>query len=155
MVRPQTTSNPFYVVLLVVGLVFVLTACSYFVMTLQAREASYGRSLPPRDNMPESNMPESRDASAQSTDFADFMDQYGFTLLMVELGLLAAATFAAIGTDEYWMRRSQAEERTQPATRDLSEEEAGAQSQPARETSNATTTSSEELSDESEPSRSD
>jgi hypothetical protein len=36
------------------------------------------------------------------------MEQYGFTALMVELGLLAAATIAAIGTDDYWTRRAAA-----------------------------------------------
>jgi hypothetical protein len=127
MAKPQTTSNPFYILLVVVGMVFVLTACSYFVMTLQGREASYGRGPLPRDNTAAS-----RD-SPNSEAFTRFMDQYGFTLLMIELGVLAAATFAAIGTDEYWMRRAQA----------------------AGEDGSDTTIAKEELSDESEPSRSD
>lgn len=80
-------TNPFYVVLLIAGLVFVITACSYFVMTLQGREASYGRGS------------ESQDAA-----FVEFIDRHGFTLLMIELGILAAATFGAMATDDYWTR---------------------------------------------------
>lgn len=78
--------NPFYAVLLIVGLLFALTACSYFAMTLQGREASYGRT------------------AAQNHPFVDFMDRYGFTALMIELGILAAATFGAMATDDYWTR---------------------------------------------------
>ncbi|MBP88626.1 MAG: hypothetical protein CMJ64_18250 [Planctomycetaceae bacterium] len=121
-------ANPFYGVLLAVGIVFVLTACSYFVMTLQGREASYGRSTLPRDNTAEDS-----DSRPNNEAFAQFMDQYGFTALMIELGLLAAATFGAIGTDEYWMR----------------------QAKDGTDNTDSKTTDTEDMNDESESSRSD
>jgi hypothetical protein len=34
------------------------------------------------------------------------VDEHGFSVMMVELGLLAITTFAAIATDEYWSRPS-------------------------------------------------
>jgi len=132
--KEKAPSNPFYSVLVIVGVLFVLTACSYFVMTLQGREASYGRGLLPGDNTAEAgDAPANRDASVNKAEFTRFMDQYGFTLLMVELGVLAVATFAAIGTDEYWMRQARS----------------------ADEDHDGTTTDREELNDEGEPSRSD
>jgi len=82
-------NNPFYAILLVVGVLFVLTACTYFVMTLQDREESLGGNLSPSRSR-----------------FIAVVDRYGFTALMVELGVLALATFAAIGTDDYWTRRA-------------------------------------------------
>ena len=33
-----------------------------------------------------------------------FMEQHGLALMIVELVVLAILTFAAIGTDDYWMR---------------------------------------------------
>jgi hypothetical protein len=99
--KAKTPGNPFYSVLVIVGIVFLLTACSYFMMTLQGREASYGRGLQPGDKMAGNG-----GSPADNAAFSDFMDRYGFTLLMAELGVLAAVTFAAIGTDEYWMRRA-------------------------------------------------
>ena len=93
MANPKPASNPFYAVLIIVGMLFMLTACSYFVMTLQGREASYGRRLVPDDTALEA-----RDYRASSTAFTSFMDRHGFTLLMVELGLLAAATFGQQST---------------------------------------------------------
>ena len=86
-------NNPFYIVLLIVGLVFVITACSYFVMTLQSREASYGRRSEP-DN----------------AGFVEFIDRNGFAALMIELGILAAATFGAMATDDYWTRLAKEQE---------------------------------------------
>lgn len=41
--------------------------------------------------------------------FVHVVDNYGFTALMIELAVLAGATFAAIGTDEYWQRRAHPE----------------------------------------------
>jgi hypothetical protein len=39
------------------------------------------------------------------------MSRHGETALMTELALLAACTFGAIGTDDYWQRRNAAADR--------------------------------------------
>lgn len=73
-------SNPFYAALLVVGVLFAITACAYFTMTV--------RNADPR-RPAESGM-------------INFMSSYGTQVIMVELGLLTVLTFLAIGTDDYW-----------------------------------------------------
>jgi hypothetical protein len=81
---PQTKSvNPFYPPLVVVGVVFALTACAYGVMTV--------RGLDPHQ--------------AGEGGLVGFMDEYGLLLMVAELCLLGVLTVAAIGTDEYWTRR--------------------------------------------------
>lgn len=75
--------------LLVAGVIFVVTACSYLVMTIKGRDTSLGRQEDP-----------------SSKRFVEIVDRYGFAALMIELGVLAGATFAAIATDEYWTRRA-------------------------------------------------
>ena len=87
--QPKPT-NPFYIVLLIAGVIFVVTACSYIVMTINARDMSLGGPENP-----------------SSQRFVEIVDRYGFAALMIELGVLAGATFAAIATDEYWTRRAE------------------------------------------------
>ena len=87
-------SNPFYIVLLIAGVIFVVTACSYVVMTINARDTSLGGQ-----------------EAATNKRFVELVDRYGFAALMIELGVLAGATFAAIATDEYWTRRAELEAR--------------------------------------------
>ena len=99
MTAAKQPTNPFYVVLIVVGTAFVLTSCCYFVMTVQSREVSLGRS-----------------ANDGRRQFAELVDRHGFTALMIELGILAVATVAAIATDEYWTnRRAERDEDNQHA----------------------------------------
>ena len=88
MASSRKPTNPFYFVLLVAGVIFVVTACSYLVMTIKGRDTSLGRQEDP-----------------SSKRFVEIVDRYGFAALMIELGVLAGATFAAIATDEYWTRR--------------------------------------------------
>jgi H+/Cl- antiporter ClcA len=78
--------NPFYSVLIVVGIVFAITACAYGVMTV--------RGLDPRN--------------ADEGGLIGVMDDYGIWILVGELLLLGLLTMAAIGTDEYWTRRMEA-----------------------------------------------
>ncbi len=89
MSRPKQFQNPFYVLLLVVGLLFVVTTCGYAVMTV--------RGMDPATQVGA--------ASPSGQRLMEFFDRYGFLLLIVELAILGAATFAAIATDHYWMRR--------------------------------------------------
>ena len=73
-------TNPFYLVLLVVGAVFAVTACAYCVMMV--------RGLNPR--------------LADEEGLMGLMSQHGLVIMVVELVLLGLLTVAAIATDGYW-----------------------------------------------------
>ena len=77
--------NPFYILLMVVGTAFALTATAYGVMTVRMGQA------------------------VKSTDGDMFFDTYGMWLMGIELTLLTILTFAAIATDDYWTRSAQQE----------------------------------------------
>lgn len=77
--------NPFYAVLVVVGVTFALTATMYGVMSVRKLDAR----------------------AADDAGFLPFMEQHGVTLMVFELIVLAFLTFAAIGTDDYWMRQAE------------------------------------------------
>ena len=83
-------SNPFYVLLLIVGVVFAITSCAYGVMAFrQAR-------------------PDSKALGAEDHSLMAVMDRHGGAILGVEVLLLGLLTVAAIGTDSYWdKQRSQ------------------------------------------------
>lgn len=81
----RQATNPFYVVLMVVGVAFALTACAY------------GWSARLKLD------PETFDRNAA---FIALVDRYGMLSMIVELGLLTVLTFLAIGTDEFWERRA-------------------------------------------------
>jgi uncharacterized membrane protein len=76
--------NPFFAALLVVGTIFALTACAYGVMTV--------RGLDPHQQ--------------DDTGLMGVMNRWGLTILVVELAVLAVLTVLAIGTDDFWARRS-------------------------------------------------
>ena len=89
MAQKRVAVNPFYVLLVIFGITFALTACAYSVMTLKAVR-------PPA-------------AGIETTGGAallDFLDRHGGQLMACELVLLAVATVGAIATDRYWMRRA-------------------------------------------------
>lgn len=73
--------------LVIVGLAFLISACAYGIMAYGAvwgveRDGGSGRGL------------------------MQFMDEHGAILLGVELALLGLFTVGAIGTDEFWQRRA-------------------------------------------------
>jgi hypothetical protein len=82
--KSRKAINPFYGLLVVVGVLFVITACAYFVMTL-------------RDAKPE--------LKSTAHPLLAFVEKHGLTALIAELAVLGVATFGAIGTDDYWERR--------------------------------------------------
>jgi hypothetical protein len=94
MQRSNKFSNPFYSLLLVVGIAFALTATAYGVMAFRDRDARSAAPLEPAAT-----------ASLQHP-LMTWMNQHGEAALMTELALLAAFTFGAIGTDDYWQRRT-------------------------------------------------
>ncbi len=91
MADTRKLKNPFYIVLMLVGIVFALTACAFGVMTVKQLDPF-------------------ADRAGQDAAFIEFVDKYGFRALMIELGALAVCTVAAICTDGYWMRRAAAAE---------------------------------------------
>lgn len=78
----QQLKNPFYVLLMVVGVVFTITMCAYCVMTLSLARPS--------------------DAEAPPSPMIDFLARHGLTLVVGELIVLALLTVLAIATDEYF-----------------------------------------------------
>lgn len=80
-------TNPFYVLLVVLGIAFTLTACGYGVLMLRAAR------------------PIEAETSSSGTALLDYLDRHGDWLMTVELALLALATVGAIATDRYWMSR--------------------------------------------------
>ena len=90
--RQHKPINPFNVVLLVVGVLFVVTACGYSVMAVKGAHPL-----------------EAGQETESGQRLLGLLDEHGFTALMVELAVLAVATFAAIATDDYWARRGAAQ----------------------------------------------
>lgn len=84
-VAGRPSFNPFYVVLVIAGIAFAITACAYGVMTF----------VELRDS-----------ASAEGSSLVDFMESYGVVLMLGELAVLAVGTLGAIGTDRYWQQRA-------------------------------------------------
>jgi hypothetical protein len=83
--------NPFYPLLVVVGLIFAFTACCYGVLMVNLLQPERAATI-----------------HEQGLGLLGWMDQHGLWILSGEIGLLAVLTFAAIGTDEYWMGDSNA-----------------------------------------------
>ena len=100
----RSATNPFYALLVVLGIAFALTACAYSVMTLKAVRRQ-----------------EAPGASAGGAVLLEFLDRHGAALMGGELALLALATVAAIATDRYWMRRAYDEHRANQSKRPPSE----------------------------------
>ena len=85
--------NPFYVLVVIVGVVFTVTACAYGVMTV--------RGLRPEL---------SADGSGEG--LMTFLDQHGFRLMLIELGVLAVCSVAAMVTDAMWSASFEVGDRT-------------------------------------------
>jgi hypothetical protein len=89
MAKPKEPVNPFYVLLVLVGIVFLVTACAYGVMAYRAiTPAPGGRSAP--------------------HPLTEFLDKRGIEVMGWELGALAVMTFGAMWLDG---RRTRREER--------------------------------------------
>ena len=80
--------NPFYVLLVLIGIAFTLTACAYGVMAFKVVRTKERAADQPA-------------GAALLT----YLDEHGAFLMTVELALLAACTAAAMATDRYWIRR--------------------------------------------------
>ena len=83
--RRRPFANPFYVLLMIVGVAFVLTACAYgWSARLKLDPETFDR----------------------NEAFIALVDRYGMSSMIVELALLTVLTFLAIGTDDFWERRN-------------------------------------------------
>jgi hypothetical protein len=87
--RERKPTNPFYVTLVPVGVVFGITACAYTVMAYLGRDPH----RPLNDGL------------------TGLMQQHGLVIMVVELAILGLLTIAAISTDEFWTRRFEAAQR--------------------------------------------
>lgn len=96
--RSNKFSNPFYVLLVIAGITFALTAFAYGIL---ATRSNAGFRAPAQ-------------TSTISPEHAlmKWMREYGNAALLTELAVLALCTVGAIGTDEYWQRRARAEKRS-------------------------------------------
>lgn len=77
--------NPFYVLLVILGVIFGITACMYGVMTVKMSTAIGV-------------------AANANSPVLTLMSEHGLTILLVELALLGLACFAAMATDSYWTK---------------------------------------------------
>jgi hypothetical protein len=102
--KTKESINPFYVALVVVGVVFFVTAFAYGAMTYLAIQPAAAREVGRHE-------------------LWNFMDVHGIELMGLELGVLAAATFGAMWLDGYRLRQKKAESAHRPG--DATEAESG------------------------------
>lgn len=94
--RSRKSANPFYVLLILAGLSFAITATAYVVMAYREAHAHAGPVAGAASAV----------AASDEHPLMIWMRRHGNAALLSELGLLAIFTFAAIGTDSYWQRRA-------------------------------------------------
>lgn len=104
-------TNPFYVLLMVAGTAFALTACAYGVMAVKM--------LDPAQVAQEGD---------SSRFFVETMDRHGLWIMLVELAVIAVCTVAAIASDGFWSRRAKARRAESP---DLSAAASSGEERPA------------------------
>lgn len=82
--------NPFYALLVLLGVTFCLTASAYGVMAFRAiQPGDVAASSPPGRGL------------------LEFMDREGPRLMAAQLVLLGLSTVGAIATDQFWTRHAQ------------------------------------------------
>jgi len=89
MAKSKEPLNPFYVALVVVGILFVITAFAYGTMAFRAIAPDRG-------------------AAADNHPLTEFLDGHGVELMGWELGLLAVTTMAAMMLDRVRSLRQEA-----------------------------------------------
>ena len=82
MSKPKSPVNPFYVLLVIAGIAFAITACAYGVLTIRGIRGT-----------------------PETPGIMTMLDEHGMAILFIEIAILALLTVAAIGTDTYWIRR--------------------------------------------------
>ncbi|MEX2316038.1 MAG: hypothetical protein WD669_02730 [Pirellulales bacterium] len=89
--RSRKFANPFYVLLVIAGVAFALTAFAYGMMAVRETAAVRGTG-----------------EAAASTEhpLIEWLRRYGDAALVIELSVLGICTIGAISTDTYWQRRA-------------------------------------------------
>jgi len=90
--RKQFT-NPFYVLLILAGLAFLVTACTYGVMTYRTLDAVGV-------------------AAADEHPLMTWIDEHGMMLMLVQVLLIGVFSVVAMMTDKFW--ESLGKEKTTP-----------------------------------------
>ncbi len=83
----KKAKNPFYALVLLVGVSFLLTACAYTVLAFLDVQGHR--------------------ETTEKSGLLRFLNEHGVTVFGVELGVLCAAMVAAFATEDYWQRRSE------------------------------------------------
>ena len=96
MAKGKSPVNPFYVLVAVVGVVFVVTACAYGTMAYRAIAPAVA-------------------AQARNQGLMGFLDRYGVQSLSVELVVLGVVSLGAMWLDQVRSRRDSASARRQTA----------------------------------------
>jgi hypothetical protein len=96
--KVKSSVNPFYVLVVVAGVVFVVTACAYGTMAYRAIAPAVG-------------------VEARQAGLMGFLDRYGVQSLSVELAVLGVASLAAMWLDQIRSRRDSAARGRQAATK--------------------------------------
>ena len=89
MTKAKAPVNPFYVLIVVFGVVFVITACAYGTMAYRAFAPGV-------------------DAQARSQGLMGFLDRYGVQSLSIELAVLGVSSLGAMWLDQIRSRRDSA-----------------------------------------------
>jgi len=87
-------TNPFYILLVIAGSAFAITAMAFGVMTVRDLQASRNADYFPVAIDPLTKV-------AESDSFNELVDRYGIKIMIGELVLLAIGTFGAIGYDQH------------------------------------------------------
>ena len=95
MAKNKEPINPFYVLLVITGIVFCITATAYGVMAVRGL------------------YPEETQVSEAGQQMLLWLDKNGFWMLMIELLALGIFTFGAIALDEMRSRKAAAVPATQ------------------------------------------
>lgn len=103
MAKTKEPVNPFYVLLVLLGVVFVVTTCAYGTMAWRATQPVASYEARPTSN----GAAEATAAPSDNHPLMVLLDKHGIELLGGELLLLALATFGAMGLDS--LRTRQAE----------------------------------------------
>ncbi|WP_145053597.1 hypothetical protein [Lignipirellula cremea] len=82
--------NPFYILLMVVGTIFAVTACAYGMMSVHYAQAT-GRSAV-----------EAAELLERTDGWMAVLHHHGVTILVGQLVVLGVLTAAAMATDPYW-----------------------------------------------------
>lgn len=90
-------TNPFYILLVVAGVAFAITALAFGVMAVRGLQNSRAVGYGPVEPKPS--------LIAKSSSFDDIVDRYGTQAMIWELVLLTIGTVGAIGYDQHLDRR--------------------------------------------------